>query len=382
MAAPELNRAGPAAADDTPLADELRRRIRASGPMPLADFMQACLHDPLHGYYRKRQPLGASGDFITAPEISQLFGEIVGAWCVIVAETLHNAAPQEPVRLIELGPGRGTLIADVLRVAQTRPDVAQNLAIHLVERNEALRDPQRQAVESCGHTAIFHDRLEDVPAGPSVLLANEFLDCLPISQFVRQDGTWRLRCIGLDEHGRFRFQPGQPAEPNLTQPPDGAPDEAAILESCPGLPEVVSGLALRLKSAPGVALIIDYGANETAYGDSLQAIRDHRHADPLSRPGETDITAHVNFAELGLLARRDGLNAYGPLPQARFLTELGLVQRLAKLISAADAATRNRLELAAARLAAPGAMGDVFKVMALASPQIGPPPPFALEKLS
>ncbi|MEM8877584.1 MAG: SAM-dependent methyltransferase [Pseudomonadota bacterium] len=379
MAAPDASRVETTEGDDTPLAEQLRARIHASGPMPLAAFVLACLHDPVHGYYRNHQPLGMAGDFITAPEISQLFGEIIGAWTVVVAEALRNAEPNDAVRLIELGPGRGTLMSDVLRVAQSRPELAGKLGVHLVEQNERLREQQRSTLESNGHQFSFHDALEDVPCGPSILLANEFFDCLPIDQLVWQGDSWRLRCVGLDDSHQFQLQCGEQASIELTQLPEQAPEQSATLETCPELPELVSKLATRLRASPGVALIIDYGTSETTYGDTLQAIRNHQHVDPLSRPGETDITAHVNFAELARLARRNDLNVYGPMPQAQFLTELGLVQRLAKLMNGADAATRNQLELAAGRLAAPGAMGNVFKVMALTSPQIGPPPPFTLE---
>jgi NADH dehydrogenase [ubiquinone] 1 alpha subcomplex assembly factor 7 len=378
MEAPETQSQRCEDGEGTPLASILRARIRETGPLPLAEFMQACLHDPEHGYYRKRQPLGALGDFTTAPEISQMFGEIIGAWAAVVGDVLRGAAPDEPLRLIELGPGRGTLIVDVLRVVATQLRLSQSLTLHLVEQNETLRTLQKSALDGTGHPPSFHDRLEDVPSGPTILIANEFLDCLPINQLVRQDGAWRMRCVGLDQHGAFEFQRGDDAQPELNQMPDGDTDEGAILEYCPGLASTIASLASRLRAAPGLALIIDYGTSETCYGDTLQAIRTHGHADPLSRPGDTDVTAHVNFAELGALARLNGLNVYGPLPQARFLTELGLVQRLAQRMQGADAATRNQLEIEAARLAAPGAMGNVFKVMVLASPHIGPPPPFEL----
>jgi NADH dehydrogenase [ubiquinone] 1 alpha subcomplex assembly factor 7 len=361
---------------ETPLARRLADQIQRHGPMPVQAFMEACLNDSEHGYYRQRQPLGATGDFTTAPEISQMFGEIIGAWTGFVAQALLPAlGPDSPINLIELGPGRGVLMADILRVLSTIPDLQDRLALHLVEQNEPLKGLQAQTLGGCGLTPEFHGTLGSVAPEPGVIIANEFFDCLPVAQSIWMDGTWHARCVGIKDD-QFVFETGLAARPELLGMPDSAPQEGDVLEYCPDLASSVNAIASQLKAAPGLALIIDYGPSETGYGDSLQAIRAHDRVSPLSRPGETDITAHVNFAEFASLAHYSGLNVYGPMTQARFLTELGLVQRLATLVSSADAATRNQLEMQAARLVAPGGMGDVFKIMVLASPEIGPPPPF------
>jgi NADH dehydrogenase [ubiquinone] 1 alpha subcomplex assembly factor 7 len=361
---------------DTPLARRLAEHIRQHGPMPVHAFMDACLNDPEFGYYRQQQPLGAQGDFTTAPEISQMFGEIVGAWTGFVGQALVAAGePKIPLNLIELGPGRAVLMADILRVLKPIPELQGRLTLHLIEQNETLRTIQAQTLEDCGLAPEFHADLGSVMHNPGIIIANEFFDCLPVAQSIWADGTWRARCVTLKD-GQFIFETGQESPPELVQMPDSPPQDGEVLEFCPSLAVSVNAVASHLRAAPGLALIIDYGATKTDYGDSLQAVRAHDRVSPLSRPGETDLTAHVNFAEIASLARHAGLTVYGPMPQARFLTELGLVQRLAKLVATADAATRNQLEMQAARLVAPGGMGDVFKIMVLASPQIGPPPPF------
>jgi SAM-dependent MidA family methyltransferase len=277
----------------TPLARALADRIARDGPIGVDEWMAACLADPAHGYYRAGSPIGAAGDFVTAPEISQIFGELLGAWAAAMWVALGRPAP---LRLVELGPGRGTLMADALRAtARPAPDFHRALDLHFVEIHPALRAAQRAAV---GRPATWHTDLAGVPPGPAVVLANEFLDALPVRQLVRCAEGWRERRVGL-AGGRFVFLPG----PLLAAPPLEAAHAAAgpgdIVELPAAAHGLVRGLAARLVRDGGVALFVDYGSQASGLGDTLQAASRHGPADPLDRPGAVDLTAHVDFAALG-----------------------------------------------------------------------------------
>jgi NADH dehydrogenase [ubiquinone] 1 alpha subcomplex assembly factor 7 len=354
----------------TPLAARLAARIAREGPIGVDAWMAACLADPEHGYYRSGVPVGAGGDFTTAPEVSQIFGELLGAWAVAAWVALGRPSP---VRLIELGPGRGTLMADALR-ATARPaaDFHRALDLHLVEINPALRDLQRDAI---GRPAAWHDDIDGVPAGPCIVLANEFLDALPVRQFLRDPDGWRERRVGLAE-GRFVFMPG----PVVQDPPL---EPAHLAGAAPGdvaeVPEAAHGavrrLATRLLRHGGAALFVDYGPQASGTGDTLQAVSRHRHADPLADPGAVDLTAHVDFAALARGARAAGLRAWGPVPQGIFLARLGLHARAAALARAASPAQRIAIDRGCARLAGEAGMGHLFKALALASPSFPDAPP-------
>jgi SAM-dependent MidA family methyltransferase len=348
---------------ETPLARKLRRLIEANGPMTVAEFMAHCLGDPEHGYYTTRDPFGTAGDFVTAPEVSQMFGEIVGAW-LVHAWRLCGAAT--PARLVELGPGRGTLMADILRVAGKAPDFRRAISVHLVETSPVLRE--RQAETLAAHEVGWHSRFAEVPPGPLLLVANEFFDALPVRQFVRAEGRWRERVIGLDgERLAFGLGPGV-----LEDGPD-AP-EGAIFEVSPTADALIGEIARRIVTEDGAALIVDYGHGETAIGETLQAVRGHSYADPLDAPGEADLTAHVDFAALARRARAEGAAVHGPITQGEFLLKLGLLERAGRLGAGADEAARASLRAAVERLAGPGEMGTLFKAMAITRPGVTPPP--------
>jgi SAM-dependent MidA family methyltransferase len=350
---------------EPPLLAKLRRLIRTNGPMSVAQYMAHCLGDPEHGYYATRDPFGAAGDFVTAPEVSQMFGEIVGAWLIEVWQRLGAPAP---VRLIELGPGRGTLMADVLRVAAHAPDFLRAASIHLVETSSTLKQRQAQTLAASGAEPSWHASLHGVPAGPMLLVANEFFDALPIRQYMRLD-VWRERVIGLDARQRLVFGIG----PGVL---DDAPEAAqgSIFEIRPAAEALIAEIAERIGAERGAALIIDYGHAETALGETLQALRGHAFADPLAEPGQADLTAHVDFAALAREAERLGAATHGPIAQGKFLTALGLIERAGLLGAEADAATRKALRAAVERLAGPDEMGTHFKVLALTPPGIVPPP--------
>ncbi len=344
-------------------------QIVSGGPLGMDQLMQAALYHPRHGYYTTRTPLGAAGDFITAPEVSQMFGELVGLW--LAARWQAMGAP-DPVQLVELGPGRGTLMADALRAARVLPAFKAAVRVHLVEVNPHLRAAQSRALESSGIAPAWHDGLDDVPPGPILIIANEFLDCLPVRQFVRVAGHWREKVVGV-RAGRLVAGLGTPA----TLPdPDGrlaVLPEGAVIEVMPGLDIWVAQLAARAATAPLSALVIDYGSSRSGPGDTVQALWRHTKVGPLDRLGEADLTAHVDFERLVRLARAAGLEAAGPVLQGPFLMALGLEARASTLIRANPSCTSDVMS-AVERLAGEAYMGSLFKVACLSSPGLAPPP--------
>jgi len=347
----------------------LRERIGRHGPLRLDAFMSLALADPDYGYWRRGQALGAAGDFITAPEISQVFGEIVGLWAVSTWQKMGEPAP---LRLIELGPGRGTLLDDGLRAAAAvSPAFVAQVAVHLIELSPVLRGLQAKRLSARHLGAIaWHQSLAEVPAGPAIVIGNEFLDALPIRQLVFGDGVWRERMVGSDGRDGLAFELGDVAE------------FAGHAPACPGdVAEIRSGedailAALRHRAAPLVALFIDYGPAEPAYGDTLQAVRRHAYVAPLADPGGSDLTAHVQFAGLAAKARALGLISLGPMPQAEFFGRLGMAERAARLMARNPAAAQ-AIETAVKRLLAPAGMGSQFKVLIVTSPGLPTPEPFA-----
>lgn len=362
-------------ADDgeAPLLAKLRALIRREGPIPVERYMHLCQADPEHGYWQQARSIGAGGDFTTAPEISQAFGELIGVWSAVVWQGMGRPAP---LRLIELGPGRGTLMRDALRAAGRVPEFLGSLTVHLIEASEPLRETQRQAF--AGHKGegkhppiVWHSSIDDVPDGAAIVIANEFLDALPFRQLVFVDGAWRERMIDADAEGRLRFATGPTVDLEAGGPPQ--PEPGAILELRAGEDEVLARLAGR--QSPQVALFIDYGPAEPAYGDTLQAVHRHAWVDPLSLPGRADLTAHVRFASLADKARAVGLAVDGPIAQAEFLGRLGIAERAARLM-AANPQRAGEIETGVQRLMSPTGMGEQFKVIAVRSGTLPPPPPF------
>jgi SAM-dependent MidA family methyltransferase len=351
---------------ETPLARKIGRLIEANGPMPVADYMALCLSDPEYGYYMKRDPFGASGDFTTAPEVSQMFGEIVGAWLIHAWEL---AGAPALIRLVELGPGRGTLMADVLRVAERVPAFRQAASIHLVETSPALNARQQQALSPFGVDANCHSAFDTVPEGSLLLIANEFFDTLPVRQYVRAEGAWQERAVGVDIDGRLCFGIGAGRLADIPEAPDGS-----ILEIRPGGEALMAEIAARIVRFGGAALIMDYGHAQSSFGDTLQAVRQHGYADPLAALGEADLTAHVDFAALGRAAESEGAAVHGPMMQGEFLLALGLKQRAARLAAGAGEQAREMVATAVERLSGPSEMGRLFKVLAITRRGIQPLP--------
>jgi NADH dehydrogenase [ubiquinone] 1 alpha subcomplex assembly factor 7 len=334
--------------------------------------MALCLSHPEHGYYRRADAIGRDGDFITAPEISQMFGELIGLWAATVWDAIGRP---DPVRLVELGPGRGTLMADALRaIANAAPAFRAAIEVHLVEINPQLR--ARQAAALGAARPSWHDSLACVPAGAAIFIANEFVDALPVQQYVRTDVGWRVRCVGLDAVGNLVFVEGPlVADPDL-EPAHAQAPVGAIVEVSPESRSIVATLADRIADQGGGALIIDYGAPASGAGDTLQAVRRHRMVGPLEMPGESDLTAHVDFAALVRAASAAGAAAHGPVPQGLFLNRLGIAARAAVLLR--HASPRQRADIAAAceRLIGEAQMGTLFRVLAITARDAPPPPGF------
>ncbi len=351
----------------TPLAKKLLARIRQSGPISVADYMAACLGDPEHGYYRTREPFGRGGDFVTAPEISQMFGELLGLWAATVWEAMGSPAP---FVLAELGPGRGTLMADFLRAGRVRPGFLAAARPHLVETSPRLRAIQRDALAASGLAVAWHDEIGTLPAGPMILVANELFDALPARQFVRADAGWAERMVGIDAGGALAF--GLRPVANAPDGHVGAPVGTVAEFSAPAV-TLLTAIAERLAREGGAALVVDYGHAGPAGGDTLQALHRRAFDDPLAHPGEADITMHVDFAALAAAAAAAGAAAHGPAGQGNFLRALGLEARAAVLSAGKDAATREAIAAAVRRLAGPDGMGVLFKAMAVATPGLPVP---------
>ncbi|MBS0125915.1 class I SAM-dependent methyltransferase [Thetidibacter halocola] len=349
----------------TALAQILRRQIATTGPMTLADYMAACLLHPEHGYYSTRDPLGAAGDFTTAPEISQMFGELMGL-CLAQA-WLDQGAPA-PFVLAELGPGRGTLMADMLRAARGVPGLLEAARVVLVEASPTLRAVQARTL--AGHAPAWCDRIEDLPEGPLFLIANEFFDALPIRQFRRDGDGWRETVVGFQGDALRPGLSDRAAQGALTHRLDDTRD-GDIVETCAPAQAVAAGIGARIAQAGGAALIVDYG-DWHSLGDTLQALQGHAPADPFAAPGLADLTAHVDFealAQAAFPARHSRLT-----PQGVFLERLGIAARAQALARALQGDRLENHVAAYRRLTHPEEMGSLFKVLGLYPAKANPPP--------
>lgn len=365
----------------TPLARLIAEEIAADGPMSIARYMALALGHPEHGYYITRDPLGAAGDFTTAPEISQMFGEMLGLWAAHVWQAM--GAPSRLI-LAELGPGRGTLMADALRAAAALEPFRAAIEVHLVETSPALRKRQSKMLEGTGKAITWHENFAEIPEAPTILIANEFFDALPIQQFEHRSGHWHERCVALDEDGNLalRLSPDPIAGSGAGS---GLQDlsahrsraaEGDILELGPERNALAADISERLARHGGAALIIDYGHSAPGTGDTLQAVRAHRFADPLDAPGEADLTSHVDFAALARAASAGGARAIAPMEMGAFLIGLGMAARADGLKRGKLPDVAEAIDLAFTRLTDPGQMGSLFKVLALTASDLATPPPF------
>lgn len=353
------------------LEDRLKTLIKTQGSISVARYMAACLYDPEGGYYVTRGKLGRDGDFITAPEVSQMFGEMLGLWAV---QTWMDMGSPAEFNLVELGPGKGTLMADALRAAHVSDAFTQAANITLVESCEPLKTAQRAAL--AGHKVNWVSRIGDIPDGPMVLLANEYLDCLPIRQFVRMKDGWHERLVGMkDDKLIFGVAPRPITSDTVIPESLRDADEGALVEVRPQAQAVISSLASRFRKHKGMATFIDYGPLTSEVGDTLQAIRNHEKVDAFSTPGDADLSARVDFAELARQAVDDGLVVHGPTEQGTFLKSLGIDIRAAHLIRA-NRATGAKIVDERDRLTQTDQMGSLFKVITFAADNMPKPTGF------
>jgi NADH dehydrogenase [ubiquinone] 1 alpha subcomplex assembly factor 7 len=359
-----------------PLEAEIRRRIELAGPMPVAQFMALCLTHPEHGYYVAREPIGAQGDFTTAPEISQMFGELIGLWAAAAWRAMGSP---DNVRLVELGPGRGTMMLDALRAAKVMPQFRGAIVLHLVEISPVLERLQRNAFVAAGVPVSWHRSLEEVPDGPTIILANEFFDALPVHQAVMCADGWHERVVKIGEDNNFHFSIDRDPIPLFDEFLPSGMRAAKIGEIFEWRADRTAlELGRRVVRSGGVALVIDYGHTESGIGDTLQAVGGHAYTNPLLAPGLVDLTAHVDFQALAQAAEGMGARVHGPITQAEFLRGLGIEQRAAALKAGAPEQHAIAIHAALERLTNEErtGMGSLIKAVALSSPQLDSLPGF------
>ncbi|UUX51263.1 class I SAM-dependent methyltransferase [Nisaea acidiphila] len=357
-----------------PLSEHLRKLIARNGPLTVARYMEEALLHPEHGYYTGREPFGRQGDFITAPEVSQVFGELTGLWCAAAWQQMGSPGK---IALVEFGPGRGTLMADALRATRIVPGFADALDIHLVEASPRLRELQRETL--AGVEVTWHETPDTLPARSALMIGNEFFDALPIRQLVFRADGWKERCIGWDDkESRFVWteQPAEPGLAALVPASAGHPHPGAVFEISIAARDHMSTIAAHLAAQGGTGLFIDYGHGRSAYGDTFQAVRAHRPVDVLDAPGSADLTAHVDFDALQIRAHAAGCTCFGTITQGNFLTALGLEARTEQLLRNATDSQAAALRSGARRLIEPAEMGTLFKVIAVAAPDIDELPGF------
>lgn len=346
------------------LKDRLKRLIGTTGPISVADYMAACLGDRDSGYYTTREPFGREGDFITAPEVSQMFGELIGIWCVGIWEGLGR--PTNAI-LCEIGPGRGTLMSDMLRtIAKLAPQMSGSMRVAMIETSPRLIEKQRQKLD---HANIeWFESFADIPDGPLILVSNELFDAIPFRQFVKADGRFVERLIALDEQDEFHFVSGAGGIDEALLP-DGhklAP-KGTVFEAAPARTALMQEIAQRIATTRGAALSIDYGHLTSGFGDTLQAMLKHAYDDVFAHPGEADLTSHVDFDMLEKAARNCGCKT-GTMTQGDFLLAMGLIDRAGRIGTGRDAAFQNKIRSDVERLASPDQMGTLFKALAVSDP--------------
>lgn len=366
------------------LTEKLTRQIERDGPISVADYMSAALCDPDFGYYTTREPFGRGGDFTTAPEISQMFGELVGLWAAQVWLTMDSP---ENVALVELGPGRGTLMADAMRtIARALPAFHGAAHIHLVEMSPRLRKEQKKALkDKAARPPIWHDSIDTLPDTPMIVIANEFFDALPVHQYVKSGDGWHERLVGLGidyvsgGEATFGFCLAETPIANTTLLPQDVNPRVpveTIAETRPEAVAILQSLGIKLSAHKGAALIIDYGHEKSDFGDTFQAVKDHMPSHVLFKAGEADLTAHVDFAALRKAASAAGLETSGVETQGDFLKALGIETRAEKLMENTSAVQAEDIRHALDRLTGSGQMGSLFKALSVYTPGLDVPPGF------
>ncbi|PKR55107.1 class I SAM-dependent methyltransferase [Thalassospira marina] len=360
------------------LLDHLKRRISITGPISVADYMTEALAHPQWGYYRKQDPFGQAGDFVTAPEISQMFGELIGLWAAV---TWQQMGSPSRLQLVELGPGRGTLMADALRAVRNVPGLSDALTVRFVETSPVLRARQQTAIMPYGIPAVWHDSFDEIPEAqnaPMVVIANEFFDALPVRQFQFCKDGWRERLVAISaETGELCFTNGALAPmtdalvPVKLRPTAKVGD---VFEASPVGVAIANQIAHRLNRDGGAALMIDYGHPHSAFGDTLQALRNHKFHPVLSQPGDADLTTHVDFGALARTFSQADARTGAVLGQGTFLKMLGIEQRAELLKQSASTDQAAAIDAALNRLINADQMGTLFKVLIAYGRETAPPP--------
>lgn len=344
----------------TPLKSRIIKHIKTSGSLPLAEYMHWCMADPTNGYYANQEAIGSKGDFITAPEISQMFGEMIGIWAV---ETWESLGKPSPFNLVELGPGKGTLMSDLLRIGNAVPDFLKAAEVQMIETSEKLIKSQKQTLREYD-IINWHKSIKDIPNQPTLIIANEFLDVLPVRQYVKTNDEWREHAINVDENDELVWTLGtgildaDSLPENARNEPEGAIFEISTIREA-----FIANASELLKENSGAALFIDYGHTKTDFGDTVQAMRAHGFVDILAEPGMADLTAHVDFGALSQIAKSSGMNVKPIIKQGEFLLSKGLIERAGQLGHEQSADIQEQLTEQAERLALPDEMGNLFKVM-------------------
>lgn len=363
----------------TPLEERLITLIDDHGPIRVGDYMADALGHPQHGYYMTEAAFGSEGDFTTAPEISQIFGELIGAWLVNAWEEI--GAPSL-FNLIELGPGRGTLMADILRTAKVRPKFLKAARVYMIETSGRQRYAQQRKLQDIGQPITWATELHDIPAAPTLFIANEFFDCLPIRQFIKttqeNEPSWRENLVSYTqtrEGKRLCFVLSEALHNTPTGAPAGAKPED-IFEFSADAQSLIRDIAVRLQAHKGRALIIDYGHGRSGFGSTVQAVKNHQYWHPLEAPGMADVTAHVDFATLARTGREKKLLVHGPERQGRFLSRLGFDARKKAILKTAEKEAHALVLSGADRLVNADEMGTLFKALCLSSPSLKTPAGF------
>ncbi|MEP3892066.1 MAG: SAM-dependent methyltransferase [Hellea sp.] len=362
---------------DDPLKARLIAKIKAEGPLSVAEYMTICLLDPVQGYYPTRDPLGSDGDFITAPEISQMFGEVIGLWCI---QSWQDMGRPAAVQLIELGPGRGIMMSDILRAARLDKAFLAAVNVTLIEASPALEAVQGKTLAASPCPVIWAPSIDKAPKGPCIIIGNEFLDCLPIRQFIQKDrfagrAGWQERLVALDgETLKFGISPAAISESLQATLPSAQEDAKTddLLEICPANAQIIDQIKHRFEDDSGRALFIDYGPDSTEFGDTLQALKRHEKVGIFSDPGNTDLTARVDFGALTEMAKAVDLAVTTAVPQREFLSKLGLEMR-AVALSRAKPDSKEKIARQLHRLTATDEMGELFKAICFQSSGLGLP---------
>ncbi len=350
---------------------KILQSISVSGPISIAQYMHLCNSHPEHGYYATGNPVGKKGDFITAPEVSQMFGELIALWCISAWKAL--GCPN-PVQIVELGPGRGTLMNDIIRTAKTDPGFTEAIRFNLIETSPSLKKEQQQTLADCKASVAWLETIENLQPIPAVFVANEFLDAIPFRQFIKNRRQWLELCVGISKQNQSNkhqlgFVIGPSRLDEVLLPPDhkGEP-EGAIFEYALAREAISILIAQHIKNHGGTALVIDYGHEKSGFGDTFQAVRSHQSVSPLTSPGKCDLTSHVDFQAISKAVSQIGIEAGRILTQGEFLLNLGLLERAGRLGHGKPVVVQQQIQQDAERLASDDQMGKLFKVICLTKP--------------